>query len=285
MTIDLSPIVGAWPFLAKALGVTVFVSLASMLLGLVLGLVVGAGRVYGGRALDLILGFYVDTMRAVPVLVVLVWTYFSFPLLIGHSVNAVTAGVAALGLHLAAYVAGDPRRPDLGPARPDAGGAGARHEPRAGGALDHPAAGADPHAPALGSLLVIAIKDSAIASVIAVPELMRQSQILAGQTFRPFEIYTCAMLVYFALCYPLARGSIGCTGASPTSARRDLRLGGGVEQPAAAPARRGDHRGPDRGHHGARRPRRAPARRAAHGAARPAAARGHGIRRVLPGRR
>ena len=44
--------------------------------------------------------------------------------------------------------------------------------------------------PALGSLLVIAIKDSAIASVIAVPELMRQSQILAGKTFRPFEIYT-----------------------------------------------------------------------------------------------
>ena len=42
MTIDLSPIVGAWPFLAKALGVTVFVSLASMLLGLVLGLLVGA---------------------------------------------------------------------------------------------------------------------------------------------------------------------------------------------------------------------------------------------------
>jgi polar amino acid transport system permease protein len=60
--------------------------------------------------------------------------------------------------------------------------------------------------PALGSLLVIAIKDSAIASVIAVPELMRQSQILAGQTFRPFEIYTCVMLGYFALCYPLARG-------------------------------------------------------------------------------
>jgi polar amino acid transport system permease protein len=69
MTIDLSPIAGAWPFLAKALGVTVFVSLASMLLGLVLGLLVGAGRVYDGHALDLILGFYVDTMRAVPVLV------------------------------------------------------------------------------------------------------------------------------------------------------------------------------------------------------------------------
>jgi ABC-type amino acid transport system permease subunit len=60
--------------------------------------------------------------------------------------------------------------------------------------------------PALGSLMVIAVKDSAIASVIAVPELLRQSQVLAGKTFRPFEIYTAAMLVYFLICYPLARG-------------------------------------------------------------------------------
>ena len=59
--------------------------------------------------------------------------------------------------------------------------------------------------PNLGSLLVIAVKDSAIASVVAVPELMRQSQILAGRTYRPFEIYTAAMLVYFCLCYPVAR--------------------------------------------------------------------------------
>ena len=206
MTVDLSPIVGAWPFLARALGVTVFVSLASMLLGFALGLFVGAGRVYGGRALDLILGFYVDTMRAVPVLVVLVWTYFSFPLLIGRSLSAVTAGVVALSLHLAAYVA-EVIRAGLTSVRPG--------QMRAALALGMSPAQAVrsiilPQAlirmlPALGSLLVIAIKDSAIASVIAVPELMRQSQILAGQTFRPFEIYTCAMLLYFALCYPIAR--------------------------------------------------------------------------------
>ena len=43
--------------------------------------------------------------------------------------------------------------------------------------------------------------------MIAVPELLRQSQTLAGQTFRPFEIYTSAMFVYFLLCYPVARGT------------------------------------------------------------------------------
>ena len=118
-----------------------------------------------------------------------------------------TAGVAALGLHLAAYVA-EVIRAGLTSVRPG--------QMRAALALGMSPAQAVrsiilPQAlirmlPALGSLLVIAIKDSAIASVIAVPELMRQSQILAGKTFRPFEIYTCAMLVYFALCYPIARG-------------------------------------------------------------------------------
>jgi polar amino acid transport system permease protein len=60
--------------------------------------------------------------------------------------------------------------------------------------------------PALGSLLVFAIKDSAIASVIAVPELLRQTQIVSGKTYRPFELYTATMLVYFLLCFPVARG-------------------------------------------------------------------------------
>ena len=37
------------------------------------------------------------------------------------------------------------------------------------------------------------------------PELLRQTQIVAGKTFRPFELYTAAMIVYFLLCYPVAR--------------------------------------------------------------------------------
>jgi ABC-type amino acid transport system permease subunit len=60
--------------------------------------------------------------------------------------------------------------------------------------------------PPLGSLAVITVKDSSIAAVIAAPELMRQSQIIAQWTFRPFEVYTAAMIVYFLVCYPLARG-------------------------------------------------------------------------------
>ena len=60
--------------------------------------------------------------------------------------------------------------------------------------------------PAFGSLLSVTIKDTAIASVIAVPELMRQSETIAGQSFQPIEVYTFAMFVYFVLLFPVTRG-------------------------------------------------------------------------------
>jgi His/Glu/Gln/Arg/opine family amino acid ABC transporter permease subunit len=206
MDINLQPIIDSWPFLAKALRTTLIVSVLSTGLGFAIGAVVGILRTYGGRILDIVLGFYVDTMRAVPLLVVLVWTFFAFPLVIGHSINAITAGVAGLGIHLGAYVA-ETIRAGLTSVR--------RNQMQAALALGMGRFQAIrtiilPQAlirmlPALGSLFIFAIKDSAIASVIAVPELLRQTQIVAGKTFRPFELYTAAMIVYFLLCYPVAR--------------------------------------------------------------------------------
>ena len=39
-----------------------------------------------------------------------------------------------------------------------------------------------------------------------VPELMRRSETVAGQSFQPIEVYTVAMAVYFLLLYPVTRG-------------------------------------------------------------------------------
>jgi polar amino acid transport system permease protein len=207
MNITFQPIIASWPFLAKALAMTIFISVASMAVGFGIGIVVGVLRTYGGRAPNIVLGFYVDSIRAIPLLVILVWTFFAFPLLIGQSISAVTAGIAALGLHLGAYVS-ETVRAGLTSVR--------RNQMQAALALGMSPLEAIrttilPQAiirmlPALGSLFVFAIKDSAIASVIAVPELLRQTQIVAGKTFRPFELYTAAMLAYFVLCYPVARG-------------------------------------------------------------------------------
>src|SRR5258708_20767824 len=59
--------------------------------------------------------------------------------------------------------------------------------------------------PAFGSILSIAIKDTAIAAVIAVPEYMKRSETVAGQSFHPIEIFTVAAIVYFIVLFPLTR--------------------------------------------------------------------------------
>lgn len=196
-----------WPFLMKALAMTLSVSFASMAVGVIVGIIVAIGRTYGGRAADLILGFYVDTMRSVPVLVILVWSYFALPLISGRSLSPFVAAVGALGLHLAAYVA-ETVRAGLTSVRPG--------QMRAALALGMSRAQAIrqiilPQAmvrmlPPLGSLLVIAVKDSAISSVIAVPELIRQTQVLVSNTYLSFQLYSFTMIVFFLICYPIARG-------------------------------------------------------------------------------
>ena len=206
MDIDVSPLLENWRFMLNAVGMTVLLSVLSIALGVAIGIVCGVLRTYGGRVLNTVLGLYVDLVRSIPVLAILVWTYFAFPLFIGHSLTPVTGGVLALGFHLGAYVT-ETIRAGLTSIRPG--------QMRAALALGMSPFQAIrtiilPQAlirmlPPLGSLVVIAVKDSAIASVIAVPELLRQSQVLAGKTFRPFEIYTAAMLVYFLICYPTAR--------------------------------------------------------------------------------
>jgi polar amino acid transport system permease protein len=190
MDIDITPILTSRLFLLQALGVTVYISLLSLTFGFIIGVLVGALRTYGGRFLDALLGFYVDSMRAIPLLVVLVWTFFAFPLIAGTSLSTTTAGVIALSVHLGAYMA-ETVRAGLTSVR---GG-----QMRAALALGMSRIEAIrkiilPQAlirmlPPLGSLFVIAIKDSAIASAIAVPELTFQARRINVDSFRVVEAY------------------------------------------------------------------------------------------------
>ena len=96
MELDLSPLLDSWQYLVGGLGVTLLLSLLTVLCSLALGGAIGLARCYGPAWLRRPLVFYIDSMRAVPVLVVLVWTYFAFPILTGWSLpEAFTRLVAA----------------------------------------------------------------------------------------------------------------------------------------------------------------------------------------------
>ena len=207
MEFDFSVITSHWRFLGYGVLVTLALSLASGAASLAAGFVVALARLYGPRWLKPVVILYVDSMRAIPVLVVLVWTFFALPIVAGVTLPPFWAALAGLTVHLAAYAA-EIIRAGIESVRPG--------QTRAALALGLSRAQVLrrivlPQAivrmlPAFGSLLSITIKDTAIASVIAVPDLMRQSETLAGQSFQPIEVYTFAMLVYFVLLFPVTRG-------------------------------------------------------------------------------
>src|ERR1700743_2449323 len=92
--------------LLRARLVTVELNVASVALALVLGTLMGLGRVYGGRWLDLGIGFLIDVVRSIPILVIMVWVFFGLPLLLGlQNFPAFLAGGLALGVHTGVYIA------------------------------------------------------------------------------------------------------------------------------------------------------------------------------------
>ncbi|HEX2943299.1 MAG TPA: amino acid ABC transporter permease [Rhodopila sp.] len=206
LDLDFGPLLHSWRYLAAGLGVTLLLSALTIVSSLLLGAAVGLARIYGPRWLGIVLTFYIDTMRAIPVLVVLVWMYFAFPLVAGLSLPPFWAAWVALTIHIAAYVAEIIR-------------AGVRSvrwgQTRAGLALGMSRAQVVrqvvmPQAvirmlPALGSIVSVTIKDTAIAATIAVPEYMKRSETVAGQSFTPIEVFSTALAVYFLILFPATR--------------------------------------------------------------------------------
>jgi polar amino acid transport system permease protein len=55
--------------------------------------------------------------------------------------------------------------------------------------------------------LVQVIKGTALASVIGFIELTKAGTMITNATFRPFTVYACVALMYFALCWPISAAS------------------------------------------------------------------------------
>lgn len=207
MEFNFSVILDSWQFLLEGLVVTILLAAGVSVLSFLFGLLLAFARLYGPAWLKKITVFYIDSMRAIPVLVVLVWVYFALPIATGINLPPFWSALFSLSLHLGAYVA-EVVRAGIQSVRPG--------QVRAGLALGMSQSQVMrkivlPQAfvrmlPSFGSLLSLAVKDTAIASVIAVPELMRRAEAIAGQKYAPVEAYTVVMILFFLIIFPLTRG-------------------------------------------------------------------------------
>ena len=206
MSLDFTPIFDSWRFLLGGLGLTLGLSALTIAFSVIFGGALGLARCYGPAWLRLPLVFYIDSMRSIPVLVVLIWTYFALPVVTGVTLPPFWAATLALTAHISAYVA-EIIRAGISSVR-----AGQERAAFALGMSRYRAIRdiVLPQAlvrmlPAFGSILSITIKDTAIAAVIAVPEYMNRSQTVAGQSFHPIEVFIVAMIVYFLVLFPVTR--------------------------------------------------------------------------------
>lgn len=190
------------PFLLQGLRVTVVITLISMAVGMVLGLVAALARLADNRLLRALSSFYVDLFRSTPLLVQLIWFYFVLPIIIGYSISPFTAGAIALSLYGGAYLAEIYR---AGIKSIDEG------QNEASLALGMSPAQTLrrtilPQAvvrmlPPFGSMFVTLFKESALVSAIGVADLLRQGLSLSQFTVRPVEVLTVMALLYFLITY------------------------------------------------------------------------------------
>ena len=189
----------AWdvlPILAEASVVTLQATLMGFVLALILGLVFAVGRMAGPTGLRLAVGGVVEFIRSTPLLIQIFFIYYVLPDF-GFTLDAMPAGVLALGLHYGAYCAEVYR-------------AGLESVPRgqweAATALNLspwttfkdvilPQA-IPPVVPALGNYLVALFKETPLLSVIAVLELMQTAKILGSESFQYTEPITLVGLFF-----------------------------------------------------------------------------------------
>ena len=195
-----------WPFILQGFELNILLAVATAITASIVGLALALARLYGPRWLSIIVTFYIDTMRSIPELVVLIWIFFSIPILTKMSLPPLWAALLALTVQVAAYVA-EVVRAGLTSIRAGQTSAGMALGMSHAQILRRVLL---PQAivrmlPAYGSLLTMIIKDTAIASMVAVPELMQHSETLAQRTYRGIEIYTIAMVLFFLILFPTTR--------------------------------------------------------------------------------
>ena len=194
----------ALPYLLSAAGTTLWISLAGIALGQLLGAAVLLSRTARHPALRRAGAIYVSFFRGVPLLVQLLLIYYFLPY-IGVDVPPLVAAIGALGLASGAYVS-EIFRGSLA--------AIPRGQAEAAQALGFSAATIwlrilmpqmlRISTPALVNELILLLKASSLISVVGVTELTRTSHSFAAATYRPFEIYITAALIYLAMNLALA---------------------------------------------------------------------------------
>jgi polar amino acid transport system permease protein len=191
------------PILLQGVGLTILVTLGSLLLSTILGLVWAVLRVSGVRALSLLSAGLINLIRGIPIIVLLFYLYFVMPDF-GVTLTALQAAILGLGIAYSAYQAENFR---AGIEAIDKGQIEAAQTIGMGWWLTMRRV-VLPQAvhivlPPYGNIMIMLLKDSSQASTITVAELALQGKLIASSTFKNTSVFTLVALMYLAMSIPL----------------------------------------------------------------------------------
>ena len=200
MELDFSPVWAGWTDILHGALVTVEVTAVALMLGCVLGLLVGIGRLNPRRRFVYgICTVYVTFIRGTPLLVQLFLLFFGLPQF-DILLPAFVCGVLGLGVYSGAYVSEIVR--------------GAIQSIDKGQTLAAQSLGMTPGVamrqivlpqavvrmiPPLGNEFIALIKNSALVSLLTIHDVMHEGQKIISVSYRSLEVYLAIAVVYFVL--------------------------------------------------------------------------------------
>lgn len=190
-----------WPLLMQGLWVTVQLGAASILAGLVLGLVLALVRLYAVAPLRIVTRVYIDIFRSIPLLVLLIVVYYALPF-VGVRLSPFASAMTALTLVSGAYTA------EIFRAGIEAVPKG-QFEAASALGLSQVHTMRDvilPQAikivvPPLTNNSINVVKDTALASVVAMPDLLKQATQAQALAANPSPLIGAAV-IYIAFLWP-----------------------------------------------------------------------------------
>ena len=192
-------------YVSKGLWFSVQLTLVAMVGGIVLGTLLALLRLSGKKWLEMPAALYVNTMRSIPLVMVILWFFLLIPLLIGQPMGAELSAVITFTLFEAAYFAEIMRAgiQSIPRGQVHAGYAVGMNYRQTMQLIVLPQAFRN-MLPVLMTQTIILFQDTSLVYAIGAYDLLKGFEI-AGKNFnRPVETYLVATVVYFVICFSLS---------------------------------------------------------------------------------
>jgi len=187
-------------FLLSGLTTTIYISVVSIVLSAIIGFIIAIPSLAKNKFLTYINIGYVEIVRAIPLLVLILWIYYGLPIMTGISFSPFISGIIALAISESAFQAEIFRAGinSIKKAQWEAGSSLGLNFFKRLRLVILPQAIKN-ILPALGNQFVYVLKMSSLVSIIGIGDLTRKANELVVSTYRPLEIYTFLILEYLVL--------------------------------------------------------------------------------------